>query len=104
MILAFKNHHRCIGPMESPASIADFHRHELDSHLLLQELPERFVKHMFPDVEAEARFHALAGQWALYCGSHRPLMIGLTDPLAKDEEILAEVWTMPIVLRVRIVR
>lgn len=86
------------------ATHADYRRHELDTHTILDELPVRIVKHMLPGIEAEVRFDCGKGVWMLRCFGYATIQLDLTDPFATNDQIYAEIYTLPTVFKVQIIR
>ncbi len=86
------------------ATLADYRRHELDTYTILEELPMGLVKYMWPGVVAEVRFEDETGAWMLRCPGHATVQLDITDQFALDDQIQAEVCTLPVVFRVRIIR
>jgi hypothetical protein len=88
----------------SVATLADYVRHSTDTHMWLGDCNDAQEMHMLPEVVAEVTYDRLAGHWCIGGPGVCPNTLDLSDPNAKDEEIIAELYTFPIVYRARICR
>ena len=60
--------------------------------------------HMFLDIVAEVRYDHHVQRWHLTGDGITPVTLSLTDPRAPDDQIVAELYTRPIVYQARIYR
>lgn len=65
------------------------------------ELAVRFSRLLY---DALVRYDQIARTWAVSGEGVEPFGLDLTDPRAKDDQIIAELSTYPIVYRTRIHR
>lgn len=87
----------------SAATLEDFLKHEFDTHTYLDK-GEWIEQHFFPNIVAEVYFDYTIRHWTLRGRGVIPRRMQLTDPNAKDEEILMELSTYKIVYRAKIFR
>jgi hypothetical protein len=87
----------------SPATVDDYLIHVLDTHICMSR-SDGIELHMFPDVIADVRYDDFARTWVIGGIGVTPAALGLTDPNAPDVQIVAELYTYPIVYRARIHR
>lgn len=88
----------------SPATLDDYHKHTLDTHKWILDGQGPVELHMFPSIVAEVSYDASAKVWTVTGQGVIPTTLGITDPEAKDDEIVAELYTFPIVYRALIKR
>jgi hypothetical protein len=86
------------------ATMDDYHEHRLDTHTFVTPSAQTIEQHMFPSIVAEAGYDQNLGAWRLSGRGVIPNTLDLTDPYAKDDEIIAELFASPIVYRTNIVR
>jgi hypothetical protein len=86
------------------ATIAEYHEHKLDTHTFVTPSAQTVELHMFPSIVAEVAYEKNLGAWRLSGRGVIPSTLSLTDPYAKDDEIIAELFASPIVYRANIVR
>ena len=86
----------------SAATLEAFENHRLDTHTFLDK-GEWIEQHIFPDIVAEIYFDQ-TGFWRLRGRGVITQRMELTDPNAKDDEVIAELSTYNIVYRARILR
>jgi hypothetical protein len=87
----------------SPATHIDYLTHMVDTHTCISGI-NGIELHMFPDVMADVRYDDFARTWVISGVGVTPAALDLTDPNAPDEQIIAELYTYPIVYRARIHR
>jgi hypothetical protein len=88
----------------TPATLDDYERHQLGTHSLHGSDDGGMECHMFPDIVADVTFEANVHDWVMSGQDVNPAALGLNDPAATDEAILAEILTFPTVYRHRITR
>jgi hypothetical protein len=88
----------------TPATLNDYRTHELDTHSLHASDDGGIECHVFPDIVADVTFDANVHDWVMSGQDLNPAALGLNDPAATDEAILAEIFTFPTVYRHRIIR
>jgi hypothetical protein len=86
------------------ATLDDFRKHELDTHTFRFDGSNHLELHIFPDIVAEVTFDRAAKDWVVRGPGVVTVGLELNDPNAKDDEIIAELYTFPIVYRANIVR
>ena len=82
----------------------DYQKHLDDTHTWISNSPSGVELRIFPDIVADVRYDIWAGVWALSGESVRPAALSITDPNATCDQIVAELYTFPIVYRARIHR
>jgi hypothetical protein len=87
----------------SPATLADFHEHKIDTHSD-DYMPNGIEMRMYPDICADVRYDAAAGSWAVYGVTPTSISLDLPDPAASDHQIEAQLSTLPTVYKARIWR
>lgn len=87
----------------SLASVEDYQRHLGDTHIWIRN-PLGLELRVFPEIVADVRYDVLAGIWGLTGAGVEPASLSLTDRNAPDDEIIAELYTFPLIYRVRIHR
>jgi hypothetical protein len=88
----------------TPATVEDFKRHQVDTHCLRFDELGQVEQHFFPEIIAEATFDRDAKDWVVKGQGFATFGLELNDPEAKDEQIVAELYTFPTVYRTNIVR
>jgi hypothetical protein len=86
------------------ADMADYHEHRFDTHTFVIPSAQTVELHMFPSIVAQVFYEERLGVWQLCGRGVSPWTLGLTDPHAKDDEIIAELFASPMVYRANIVR
>jgi len=89
---------------DSPATLEDFIRHQLDTHTFVTGRFGEREQHIFPDVVAEVIFDRLADDWVVRGPGVVTAALELHNPEATDDEIAAELFTFSTVYRAQIVR
>jgi hypothetical protein len=85
------------------ASVTDYTTHSLDTHVFVDG-PAGIELRMFPDITAEVHYDQAVGSWILTGDGVETTSLELDDPQAKDEQIIAETFTLPMVYRTSIRR
>jgi hypothetical protein len=88
----------------TPATLDDYKRHQLDTHSFHPNEDGGMECHMFGGIVADVTFDANVQDWVMGGRDVDPAALGLHNPDATDEEILAELFTFPTVYRHRIIR
>jgi len=88
----------------TPATLDDYRRHSLDTHTFLPYAGDAIELRMFPGVVAEVRYDEADGHWMVNGPGVSPATLDLTDPNALNEQIIAELYTFPVVYRANIKR
>jgi len=86
------------------ATEKDFHAHRRDTRISVATKSGGRRWHLFPDVVAEAYYCPFGGSWGLRGDCVEPESLGVTNPLATDDEIDNAISALPIEYRVKIVR
>jgi hypothetical protein len=86
------------------ATLDDYRKHQLDTHTLRFEDPDCIQLDMYPDIVAEVMFDRDARDWVVRGPGVATVGLELHDPNAKDEQIIAELYSFPLVYRANIVR
>jgi hypothetical protein len=100
--------------MERPSSVRwedgtrathdDYLQHMLDTHTLVGDCEDGVEVRMFPGVVAEVRYDHSAQTWTVGGGGVTPFALDLTDPNAPDDQIMAALYTLPMVYHSNIYR
>ena len=88
----------------TPATLNDYRTHELDTHSLHATDNGGMECHMFPEIVAEVAFDQDVRDWVVRGPGVVTFGLELHDPNAKDEQIIAELYTFPLIFRANIVR
>jgi hypothetical protein len=88
----------------SPATHDDYLRHVPDTHMLVGDCEDGMEVRMFPGIVADVRYDHSAQTWAVGGVGVTPAALDLTDPNAPDDQIIAALYTLPIVYRSNICR
>lgn len=86
------------------ATFDDFRRHLDDTSRIIDSAPHHSERHFYPDVVADVRYDRFGGHWAISGEGVEPTGLFLSDPDAPDEQIIAELFTLPVIYRARIHR
>ena len=86
------------------ASLDDYRRHLDCTFWMVDVAPTCTEQHFAPDIVADVRYDHFAGHWAVNGDGVEPAGLLLTDPNAPDEQIIAELFTFPVIYRARIHR
>jgi hypothetical protein len=85
-------------------TLSDYRTHKLDTYSLHASAGGGMECLMWPETVAEVTFDANVHDWVMSGQDVNPAALGLNDPAATDEAILAEIFTFPTVYRHRIIR
>ncbi len=86
------------------ATVDDYRKHQLDTHTLRFDDPNYIQLDMYPDIVAEVTFDRYAQDWVVTGPGIATVGLELHDPNAKDEQIIAELYSFPLAYRANIVR
>jgi hypothetical protein len=86
------------------ATLADYRKHDLDTHLLVSNDAGEVERHIFPDIVAAVSFETNVGDWVVRGPSVATAGLEIGDANAPDEVIYASLATFPIVYKARIIR
>lgn len=88
----------------TPATVDDYRRY-FGCTARTVESESGYVEQVFdPDIVADVRFDRFAGHWAISGDGVEPEALFLNDPNASDDQIIAELFTLPVIYRTRIHR
>jgi hypothetical protein len=89
----------------SPATLADYRTHELDTRILCSNDGAETECHMFPDIVADVSFEQNVHDWVMRGPGVIPAALDVKNPNAQDCDIYAALITFPtVVYKVRIIR
>jgi hypothetical protein len=88
----------------SPATIADFRIHELDSHFWRVNEMDQLEKHLFPDIVGRVTFEHDVGDWVVRGEGVVTGGLDLPDPDVSDSEIIGALYLLPIYYRSDVIR
>jgi hypothetical protein len=89
----------------SPATMADYRTHELDTRISYPNDDGETQFHMFPDVIADVSFEQDVQDWVMRGQGVISAALDLKNPKAPDADIYAALITFPTVLyKARIIR
>lgn len=88
----------------TPATPEDYRKHIGDTHMWVIKSTTCIERRIFPDVVADVHYDACAGTWAITGKGVQPATLALRNPNATDDQIVEELYTFPVVYRVRIHR
>ena len=86
------------------ATLDDYRKHQLDTRTLRFDDPDYIQLDMYPDIVARVTFDRGVQDWVVTGPGIATVGLELHDPNAKDEQIIAELHTFPLVFRAHIVR
>jgi hypothetical protein len=86
------------------ATVDDYRKHQLDTRTLRFDDPDYIVLDMYPDLVADVTFDRDARDWVVRGPGVTTVGLELHDPNAKDEQIIAELHSFPLVYRANIIR
>lgn len=88
-----------------PATLEDYVDHLDDTHRLHHESDETLVCTMFPKIMAEVQFDPVISHWICEAPGHSEVLVDLPPtPDVSDDEIIAALYSSPIVYRATIRR
>jgi hypothetical protein len=82
----------------------DYLQHMLDTHTLVSDCEDGMEVRMFPEIVADVRYDHSAKTWTVGGVGVTPSALDLTDPNAPDDQIMAALYTLPIVYHSNIYR
>jgi hypothetical protein len=88
----------------TPATVDDYKRHQFDTRTLEFDEFGRSELRIFPEIVATVSFDPLVMDWVVKGPGVVTAALDLHDPHAKDDEILSELYTFPIIYCATIVR
>ena len=88
----------------SPATLADFRTHDLDTYFLYSIDDGDVERHMLPRVIADVSFEQNAQDWVIRGQSVIPAASDVKNPNTPDFDIYAALITFPTVYKARIIR
>jgi hypothetical protein len=86
------------------ATVNDYRTHELDTHSLHASDDGGTECHMFPEIVAEVTFDRDVRDWVVRVPDVAAFGLELNNPCAKDEQIIAGLYTFPVVYSANIIR
>jgi len=86
------------------ASIDEYRKHIDDTHEDRLDYPGRMVRRIYPGIVGGVRWCYHARDWKVSGSQIVPFYLDLRDPDASDSQIIAELYTFPIVYRCVIIR
>jgi len=81
-----------------------YRQHMLDTHTVLIGQFDQIEMHIFPNIVAAVKFDREKGHWVASGRGVIPTALDLTDSEATNDQIVAELYTYPIVYRAEIIR
>jgi hypothetical protein len=88
----------------SPATIADYRKHELDTRISYSHDDGEIQCHMFPHVIADVRFEQDVWDWVVRGQGVIPVALDIKNPKALDGDIYAALISISTVYKARIIR
>jgi hypothetical protein len=88
----------------APATIADFRRHQVDTHCFRQNDSGEIEQHICPDITATVEFDEDLNDWVVRGNGVETGLLGLPHPDASDDAVLSLVYTRDIVYKATLVR
>jgi hypothetical protein len=88
----------------TPATQYDYRKHMTDTHRWTIKFPNCIEQQIYPDIVADVHYDVFAGTWAISGQAVTPASLELENRAATDDQILAELYTFPIIYRARIHR
>lgn len=88
----------------SPATMADYRTHEVDTRIRYSSNDGETECHMFPDIVADVSFEQNVQDWVVKGQGVIPAALDVKNPQALDGDIYAALITLPTVYKARIVR
>jgi hypothetical protein len=86
------------------ATLDDYRKHQLDTHTLRFDGPDYVELHMYPEIVAKVTFSRAVKDWVVSGPGIPTFGLELNNADAEDEQIIAELYTFPIVYRANIIR
>jgi hypothetical protein len=88
----------------SPATLADFRTHELDTRILYSNDDGETDCHMFPDIVAYVSFEENVQDWVVRGQGVIPAALDVKNPQALDGDIYGALISLPTLYKARIIR
>jgi hypothetical protein len=88
----------------TPATQDDYLKHLSDTHAWVITPLLGIERRAYPNIVADVRFDGAAGSWVISGQEVIPASLELPDRDATDDQILAELYTYPVIYRARIHR
>jgi hypothetical protein len=89
----------------SPATLADYRTHEVDTRILYSNEDGETECHMWPEIVADVSFDQNVQDWVMRGKDVIPAALDVKNPNALDCDIYAALITFPtVVYKVRIIR
>jgi hypothetical protein len=79
-----------------------YQEHSVGTHAWISAADGRSELHMFPGVITDVAYDCSLQRWVLDGPMELRIVLDLADPMLKDDQIIAELFTYPIVYRARI--
>ena len=86
-----------------PASFDDYLTYSSATHTFVVR-KDGVELHMYPAVVGDVSYDLRARRWIMNLGVAPGVFLDVADPSAPDDQILAELFTYPVIYRVRIHR
>jgi hypothetical protein len=88
----------------SPATTQDYIAHLDDTFRWEGDAHDCHQKVIYPQIVGDLHFDKIAGVWALSGRDVTPTALDITDPDAPDDQLIAELYSFPMVYRAKIHR
>jgi hypothetical protein len=88
----------------SPATMADYRAHELDTRISYSDDDGVAQCHMFPDVIADVSFEQEVWDWVVRGQGVIPAALDVKNPQALDGDLYAALISLPTLYKARIIR
>jgi hypothetical protein len=88
----------------SPASIADYRTHEIDTRIYCSDDDGEAQCHMFPDVIADVSFERDVWDWVVRGQGVITAALDVKNPKALDGDIYGALINLPTLYKARIIR
>ena len=88
----------------TPATFADFRQQLDNTHHEFDISPRCYEMHFYPEIVADVRYDPKGGHWVVTGKGVETTALFLADPFVGDDQIIAEMCTLPTYYRHRIHR
>jgi hypothetical protein len=88
----------------SPATLDAYIEHSIDTRVLREDHPDRIELHIYPDVVGDVTYDVFSGSWVVKDAGLGGWSLDITDPGAKDDQLIAALSALPVVYRAHIRR
>jgi hypothetical protein len=85
-------------------TLAEFRRHQADTHLFRQNGSGEIEQHICPDIVATVEFDEDLNDWVIRGPGVETAVLDLHDPDASDDDVVSLVCTRNIVYNAKIIR